>query len=152
MVFHFLGTVVPLCTPHILVDIVVEIDMGTQVITHSPNAIHFAAHIVAIYRYSKISRGPFLSKYPFDVYEISSSQLLTKCPRRGWLFRTTKSHQRASLAEKQQACKGHLKGGCDLITRPPKSQEHAAKVKKVILWHTLAFLLSPSAPACILEL
>ena len=33
MVFHFLGTVVPLCTPHILVDIVVEIDMGTQVIT-----------------------------------------------------------------------------------------------------------------------
>ena len=47
--FHFLGTVVPLCTPHILVDIVVEIDMGTQVITHSPNAIHFAAHIVAIY-------------------------------------------------------------------------------------------------------
>ena len=51
MVFHFFGTVVPLCTPHILVDIVVEIDMGTQVITHSPNAIHFAAHIVAIYRY-----------------------------------------------------------------------------------------------------
>ena len=31
MVFHFLGTVVPLCTPHILVDMVVEIDMGTQV-------------------------------------------------------------------------------------------------------------------------
>ena len=42
---------VPLCTPHIRADTVVEIDMGTQVITHSPNAIHFAAHIVAIYRY-----------------------------------------------------------------------------------------------------
>ena len=48
MVFHFLGTVVPLCTPHILVGIVVEIDMGTIVITHSPNAKHFAANIVAI--------------------------------------------------------------------------------------------------------
>ena len=38
-------------TPHIFAGMVVEIDMGTQVITHSPNAIHFAAHIVAIYRY-----------------------------------------------------------------------------------------------------
>ena len=51
VVSHFLGTAVPLCTPHILADIVVEIDMGTQVITHSPNAKHYAAHIVALYRY-----------------------------------------------------------------------------------------------------
>ena len=64
MVFHFLGTVVPLCTPHILVDIVVEIDMGTQVITHSPNAIHFAAHIVAIYRYLAEVARRLLAKFP----------------------------------------------------------------------------------------
>ena len=64
MVSHFIRTVVPLCTPHIRVDTVVEIDMGTQVITHSPNAIHFAAHIVAIYRYlAEVARW-LLAKFP----------------------------------------------------------------------------------------
>ena len=31
---------VPLCTPYILAGIVFEIDKGTRVLTHSPNAIH----------------------------------------------------------------------------------------------------------------
>ena len=44
-------TIVPGGLPYILAGIVVEIDMGTQVITHSPNFIHNAAHIVAIDRY-----------------------------------------------------------------------------------------------------
>ena len=64
MVSHFIRTVVPLCTPHIRVDTVVEIDMGTQVITHSPNAIHFAAHIVAIYRYLAEVARRLLAKFP----------------------------------------------------------------------------------------
>ena len=44
---------VPLCTPYILAGIVFEIDKGTRVLTHSPNAIHKrrAANIVAIDRY-----------------------------------------------------------------------------------------------------
>ena len=62
--YHFLGTVVPLCTPHILADIVVEIDMGTQVITHSPNAKHYAAHIVAIYCYLASGSRPLLANFP----------------------------------------------------------------------------------------
>ena len=53
-----------MCTPHIRVDTVVEIDMGTQVITHSPNAIHFAAHIVAIYRYLAEVARRLLAKFP----------------------------------------------------------------------------------------
>ena len=64
MVSHFIRTVVPLCTPHIRVDTVVEIDMGTQVITHSPNAIHFAAHIVAIYRYLAEVARRLLAMFP----------------------------------------------------------------------------------------
>ena len=64
VVSHFIRTVVPLCTPHIRVDTVVEIDMGTQVITHSPNAIHFAAHIVAIYRYLAEVARRLLAKFP----------------------------------------------------------------------------------------
>ena len=64
VVAHVIRTVVPLCTPHIRADTVVEIDMGTQVITHSPNAIHFAAHIVAIYRYlAEVARW-LLAKFP----------------------------------------------------------------------------------------
>ena len=48
-----LGCAVPLCVPYILADIVFEIDKGTRVLTHSPNAIHKrrAANIVAIDRY-----------------------------------------------------------------------------------------------------
>ena len=64
MVSHFIRTVVPLCTPHIRADTVVEIDMGTQVITHSPNAVHFAAHIVAIYRYLAEVARRLLAKFP----------------------------------------------------------------------------------------
>ena len=73
MVSHFLGTAVPLCTPHILADIVVEIDMGTQVITHSPNdAKHFAAHIVAIYRYLASGSCLLLAKFPLFVFGLLS--------------------------------------------------------------------------------
>ena len=64
VVAHVIRTVVPLCTPHIRADTVVEIDMGTQVITHSPNAIHFAAHIVAIYRYLAEVARRLLAKFP----------------------------------------------------------------------------------------
>ena len=39
VVYHFLGAVVPLCTPYNLVGIVVEIDMGTQLVTHSPTEL-----------------------------------------------------------------------------------------------------------------
>ena len=35
-----LGYMVPLCTPYILAGIVFEIDKGTRVLTHSPNATH----------------------------------------------------------------------------------------------------------------
>ena len=48
VVAHVIRTVVPLCTPHIRADTVVEIDMGTQVITHSPNAIHNAVPISSL--------------------------------------------------------------------------------------------------------
>ena len=64
VVAHVIRTVVPLCTPHIRADTVVEIDMGTQVITHSPNAKHFAAHIVAIYRYLAEVARRLLAKFP----------------------------------------------------------------------------------------
>ena len=33
-----LGYMVPLCTPYILAGVVFEIDKGTRVLTHSPNA------------------------------------------------------------------------------------------------------------------
>ena len=40
MVFHFLGTIVPLCAPYILAGVIFEIKKGTRVLTHSPNARH----------------------------------------------------------------------------------------------------------------